>query len=177
MYIHNLGCNLEQQIVMRKNIRSCIHVIYVEMDNISIFYDTIFCFGGIYSRGWYLAKRNIAICQIKETVVAQQQQLHLKGCDVARRGFLRFGVSLAEVTSHRYTDYIVLYCILTRRQLSGTWDRLKSHEFTKLRSRKVWRKKKGNCGRDWTRATTGEELCRLACEIVSWTIKLTRITF
>lgn len=51
MYIHNLGCNLEQQIVMRKNIRSCIHVIYVEMDNISIFYDTIFCFGGIYSRG------------------------------------------------------------------------------------------------------------------------------
>lgn len=76
---------------MRKNIR------YIRGNaGISIFYDTIFCFGGIYSRGWYLAKRNIAVYQIKATMaVAAEQQLHLKGCDVdvAVVGFLHFGVS------------------------------------------------------------------------------------
>lgn len=41
------------------------------------------CREGIYSRGWYLAKRNIAVCQIKATTMAAaatQQQMHLKGC-------------------------------------------------------------------------------------------------
>jgi len=67
---------------MRKNIR------YICGNaSISIFYDTIFCFGRIYSRDWYLAKRNIAVCQIKATAVAAQQQLHLKGCDVVVADF------------------------------------------------------------------------------------------
>lgn len=40
-----------------------------------------------------------------------QQQLHLKGYDdVARRGFLCFGIYFAKhVTSHQYTDYVVLW--------------------------------------------------------------------
>ena len=59
----------------------CRNIRYIRGNaGISIFYDTIFCIGGIYSRGWYLVKRNIAICQIKATAaVAAQQQLHLKG--------------------------------------------------------------------------------------------------
>jgi len=99
---------------MRKNIR-CIR----GNASISIFYDTIFCFGRIYSRDWYLAKRNIAVCQIKATTaIAAQQQLHLKGCDVVVADFYA-SESLAEhVTSYRYTNYTPHYGVLTR-QLSG----------------------------------------------------------
>lgn len=72
----------------------------------SIFYDTIFSVEGIYSRGWYLAKRNI--CQIKAT----QQQLHLKDCIVWHRPsriFMLRDLSCRAWTCHRCTDYIVLW--------------------------------------------------------------------
>jgi len=99
---------------MRKNIR------YICGNaSISIFYDTIFCFGRIYSRGSYLAKRDIAVCQIKATTaVAAQQQLHLKGCDVVVADFY------ASESLHRACNELsihelqVHYDVLTR-QLSG----------------------------------------------------------
>lgn len=96
-------CSNEQQAIMCKNIR------YIRGNaGISIFYDTIFCFGGIYSRSWYLVKRNIAVYQIKATmVVAAQQQLHLKGCDVA--DFYASESFAEHVTSYRYTNYTPHY--------------------------------------------------------------------
>lgn len=87
----------------------CKNICYIRGNaGISIFYDTIFCFGGIYSCGWYLVKRNIAVYQIKATmVVAAQQQLHLKGYDVA--DFYAPESFAEHITSYRYTNYTPHY--------------------------------------------------------------------
>lgn len=131
----------------------CRNIRYIRGNaGISIFYDTIFCFWGIYSRGWYLAKRNIAICQIKATAaVAAQQQLHLKGCCCR---FSRFGISRR--ACNELSIYELQAALRLTQQLSGTqgiWRLFRSNSI-ELHSRDLTTEKTRFNDSRWAEDTT-----------------------